>query len=540
MSSPDQHAAVFLSGAISGVMEGVSVQPLEMLKTRMQISHSKLQLMPTLRDILREGGFRQLYRGGLPEITGLIPRATAALSTLEYSQRLFRSWDKDGQLTAPYAYASGSLCGVTEGVVFSPFQVIKVRLMAKEHLGRYHNTWDCIVKHDSRLNVSADALQVLRVEGPSALLIGLGPTLYRNCVWNGLYYGSMHQVEAHYLDKLDNPALELARQGAACNAMHSTAPHRTAHSLCMRMAAASGPLPSSLSFMVGIVIGMAATCFNVPFDVVKSRFQSQLPGEVRYTSTLQALTTIYREEGAQALYKGFVPKALRLGLASDFYHLRNRVHKSVSMRSRTVVTTIVHDTPTSSGRADLKAVDRLLDSKLPLGELEQERVLLEFEKLQLSSACSNRRVFGGLASALSAFFAWATWSQCVDPFGQQYTGELKAVVPGAGAAAVVLGLQAVACAATAWGMLSQLPRPGELARGCLPAPYQQWLLLTLGSLANLPCTVFWLVAHRRLDVLLGRGLTARCVSRYGGEVDPVPHSRDHIPIRLLLPTRMLM
>lgn len=242
------------------------MQPLEMLKTRMQISHSKLQLMPTLRDILREGGFRQLYRGGLPEITGLIPRATAALSTLEYSQRLFRSWDKDGQLTAPYAYASGSLCGVTEGVVFSPFQVIKVRLMAKEHLGRYHNTWDCIVK-------------VLRSEGPSALLIGLGPTLYRNCVWNGLYYGSMHQVETHYLDKLDNPALELAR-----------------------------------SFMVGMVIGMAATCFNVPFDVVKSRFQSQLPGEVRYTSTLQALTMIYREEGAQALYKGFVPKALRLGL----------------------------------------------------------------------------------------------------------------------------------------------------------------------------------------------------------------------------------
>ncbi|KAL6757258.1 hypothetical protein V8C86DRAFT_2629564 [Haematococcus lacustris] len=195
--------------------------------------------------------------------------------------------------------------------------------------------------------------------------------------------------------------------------------------------------------------------------------------------------------------------------ASDFYHSRNRVHKPVSMRSRTVVTTVVHDTPTSSGRADLKAVDRLLDSKLPLGELEQERVLLEFEKLQLSSASSNRRVFGGLASALSAFFAWATWSQCVDPFGQQYTGELKAVVPGAGAAAVVLGLQAVACAATAWGMLSQLPRPGELARGCLPAPYQQWLLLTLGSLASLPCTVFWLVAHRRLDVLLGRGLTAR-------------------------------
>jgi solute carrier family 25 2-oxodicarboxylate transporter 21 len=41
-------------------------------------------------EIIAEGGVRQLYRGGAPEILGLIPRATAALSTLEFSRRLFR------------------------------------------------------------------------------------------------------------------------------------------------------------------------------------------------------------------------------------------------------------------------------------------------------------------------------------------------------------------------------------------------------------------------------------------------------------------
>jgi hypothetical protein len=39
-----------------------------------------------------------------------------------------RSWH-DGQLPTPYAYLSGALCGVTEGVAFAPFQVIKVRQM---------------------------------------------------------------------------------------------------------------------------------------------------------------------------------------------------------------------------------------------------------------------------------------------------------------------------------------------------------------------------------------------------------------------------
>lgn len=176
---------VFLAGAVSGLLEGVSIQPLEMLKTRFQIHKGEhLQLIPTIRDIIREGGVKQLYRGGLPEITGLIPRATAALSTLEFSHRTFRLVPLEcthilvchgicstpvlathtitcthlpcnvahagnsidcltltcqcaycehacrhlhhGHLPLPYAYLSGALAGVSEGIVFSPFQVIKV------------------------------------------------------------------------------------------------------------------------------------------------------------------------------------------------------------------------------------------------------------------------------------------------------------------------------------------------------------------------------------------------------------------------------
>jgi len=47
------------------------------------------------------------------------------------------------------------------------------------------------------------------------------------------------------------------------------------------------------------------------------RFQSQLPDQKRYTSVFPTLATIWREEGARALYKGFVPKALRLGIGQS-------------------------------------------------------------------------------------------------------------------------------------------------------------------------------------------------------------------------------
>lgn len=51
--------------------------------------------------------------------------------------------------------------------------------------------------------------------------------------------------------------------------------------------------------LLGIAVGMTATCFNAPFDVVKSRFQSQLPDNRKYKTTVGALAIIYREEGPQ-------------------------------------------------------------------------------------------------------------------------------------------------------------------------------------------------------------------------------------------------
>jgi solute carrier family 25 2-oxodicarboxylate transporter 21 len=61
----------------------------------------------------------------------------------------------------------------------------------------------------------------------------------------------------------------------------------------------------------------SVTCRNYPnrLQVVKSRIQGaeKIPGVIpKYNWTYPALVTIAREEGLVALYKGFVPKVLRL------------------------------------------------------------------------------------------------------------------------------------------------------------------------------------------------------------------------------------
>merc|ERR1719499_2015051 len=69
------------------------------------------------------------------------------------------------------------------------------------------------------------------------------------------------------------------------------------------------------SLITGFAGGITATACNAPFDVCKSRIQAQpARGHRKYTSTLQALSHIAREEGSAALYKGFFPKALRMGI----------------------------------------------------------------------------------------------------------------------------------------------------------------------------------------------------------------------------------
>jgi len=252
---------VLACAASSGVLEGALVQPLELLKTRFQINTGpRLRMIPTIREIIAEGGFFQLYRGGLPEIAGLIPRSTAQLTSLEFFREFCRSRN-GGKLRGIDAYASGVFAGIFEALSFTPFQVVKVRLMAKEHLGKYKNSFDCTAK-------------IVRSEGIQALTIGLFPTVWRNCIWNGIYYGSFYQFQQW------NKKAKL------------------------------GLFAESVT---GFCIGVGATCLNAPFDVVKSRFQSQMGENRRYKFTLPSLWMIYKEEGLANVYRGLTPKALRLG-----------------------------------------------------------------------------------------------------------------------------------------------------------------------------------------------------------------------------------
>lgn len=256
------------SGAIVGATECAICQPFDMVKTRHHLNRGvNPSPFASLAHIYREGGFLRFYRGVGPEFCGMVPKNSSMYAAYEWTRRGLKRNTALDDVTI--AFLSGVVSGPAETVVVQPFQVVKVRMQTKEFNTRFTSSLDC-------------AGHLLRSEGVGGFFrVGVSATLWRNTVWNSVYFGSMAKVR----DTVDT-----SKQ--------------------------SGWRRTLLDLASGFGCGMFATCFNAPFDVAKSRQQSQLPGSARpYGGTFSTLARIAREEGIAACYAGFQAKALRMGLA---------------------------------------------------------------------------------------------------------------------------------------------------------------------------------------------------------------------------------
>lgn len=162
---------------------------------------------------------------------------------------------------------TGASAGATEAFVVVPFELVKIRLQDRASAGKYSGMIDCVVK-------------TIKAEGPLALYNGLESTLWRHILWNAGYFGCIFQVK-------------------------TLLPKATDKSQGLRN-----------DLLAGTIGGTVGTMLNTPMDVVKSRIQNspKVAGSTpKYNWAWPAVGTVMKEEGFAALYKGFLPKVLRLG-----------------------------------------------------------------------------------------------------------------------------------------------------------------------------------------------------------------------------------
>ena len=267
-----------LAGGISGAVECLSVQPLDMAKTRLQLmtrGTARPTVSRALIDLMREGGVLRLYRGVLPELVAMTPKSSAMYTSYSVMLRPLQKSLGDSSVLAHGL--AGFAAGMPEAMAVTPFQVVKVRLQSKEHLHRYTSTLQCV-------------RVIAAEEGIAALATGLHVTIWRNSIWNGVFFGLMSSLRPP--------------PGADVSSL--------AH--------------NARTLVTGFVAGVIATCFNNPFDVIKSRIQAEIgsgrPPSASSPSLVGAwvgeagfarMREVCAEEGVRGLYVGFTAKSLRMG-----------------------------------------------------------------------------------------------------------------------------------------------------------------------------------------------------------------------------------
>ena len=113
--------------------------------------------------------------------------------------------------------------------------------------------------------------EIVAREGARGLYAGFWPTCLRNNVFNACYFGSIHWCKGF----MSTPETFVEQAGQ--------------------------------NIGVGAVAGLVATALKMPFDILKSRMQGQVPsasGAVEYPTMTSAAIKILRMEGPSAFYKG--------------------------------------------------------------------------------------------------------------------------------------------------------------------------------------------------------------------------------------------
>ncbi|KAF2880887.1 hypothetical protein ILUMI_25286 [Ignelater luminosus] len=265
------------AGGSAGFVEVCIMHPLDLVKTRLQIQSGKSLnktdpryysgIFDCIRKMYRHEGITSYWKGIIPPILAETPKRAVKFFTFEQYKKIFLF---GANSPTPLTFSLAGLgAGITEAVLVNPFEVVKVTLQANRATGReLPSTW-VVTKEIVRANGL----------GLRGLNKGVTATIARNGVFNMVYFGFYHSVKG-YLPEYHDPFQEFLRK-----------------------------------FAIGFVSGTLASCVNIPFDVAKSRIQGPQPvaGQIKYRTTLGSMTLVYKEEGFRALYKGLLPKVLRLG-----------------------------------------------------------------------------------------------------------------------------------------------------------------------------------------------------------------------------------
>eukprot|EP00931_Biecheleriopsis_adriatica_P086812 TRINITY_DN61396_c0_g1_i1.p1 TRINITY_DN61396_c0_g1~~TRINITY_DN61396_c0_g1_i1.p1 ORF type:complete len:330 (+),score=72.35 TRINITY_DN61396_c0_g1_i1:86-1075(+) len=262
-----------VAGSCAGIVEHVSMYPVDTVKTRMQASHVPIGGCEAMRAVLRERGVVGLMRGSTVIGAGCIPAHIGLFGTYELT--MARLVDRQSEDLQPLRAAfCGGAAAVVHDTVLTPHDVVKQRLQ----LGHYGGARHCVAS-------------MLQHEGLAGFYRSLPATLAMNVPYTGMLVAANESLKL----------LLRVRQGEKAQNL-STAGY----------------------FLCAGISGAIAAAATSPLDVLKTRLQTQglsaaavpaVPSTAAVSPASQqgmftTFLAILREGGVRGLFRGVGPRIL--------------------------------------------------------------------------------------------------------------------------------------------------------------------------------------------------------------------------------------
>lgn len=253
----------FAVGGSCGIAATCVIQPMDMIKVRIQLGGVGTNPIAVAGNIVKNEGVGGLYKGLSAGILRQVFYGTSRLGIFGTLQNKFKPADGSAM---PFTTTLG--CSVVAGglgaIIGTPADAALIRMQADSTLPEaqrrnYKNGVDAMVR-------------MLREEGLSGFFSGAGPTVVRGLVINvGMLstYGDYKKFFGPYLDGVDG-------QGNR--------------------------------FFSGFMSGWTAATVALPFDYVKTLIQKQKPdaaGKLPYSGMVDCAGKCIAEKGVLSLWTGY-------------------------------------------------------------------------------------------------------------------------------------------------------------------------------------------------------------------------------------------
>ncbi|KAH7137975.1 mitochondrial carrier domain-containing protein [Dendryphion nanum] len=261
------------AGAVGGVAQVLLGQPFDIVKVRLQTTQQYTNALDAATKIYKNEGPSAFYKGTLTPLIGIGACVSVQFGAFHYARRAFESNNTSthGKPDLSYTqyYASGAFAGLSNTLLSSPIEHIRIRLQTQPHgpARLYAGPIDCMRKLSSHAGIT------------HGLYRGTAVTLLREAQAYGVWFTTFE-----FLMNADAKRNGIERK----------------------------EISTPKIALYGGLAGEALWIASYPFDVVKSKMQSDGFGtEQRYTGMRDCFAKTWRAEGARGFWKGIGPTLLR-------------------------------------------------------------------------------------------------------------------------------------------------------------------------------------------------------------------------------------